>query len=465
MRRTHLLFTCFVLFFLPTLCFAGTDKLPSTVSDLPPDAQAGIRAALAHSVASAPSILRGPGVVPPPTEGPWAQLTQPIATLDQGYYFGTSVAMSGDTIVIGQLYTFNNIGVAFVFVRPKTGDWNNLTQAAVLLPSDGLATDLFGSSVAISGGTIVVGSPPYAGCTTCGPGRAYVYVKPPGGWSGQLTQTAELTASDGTDGSSVGSSVSIAGDTVVAGAPGEMPGAAYVFVKPSDGWVNMTQTAKLTASDGAPGDGFGTSVSISGGTIVAGSPLAAGINAQTGAAYVFTEPAGGWTNMTQTAKLTASDGYSFDQLGLAVAVNGNTVAAGAPYALGKAANAGAAYLYTQPAGGWKNETQTAKLVAPDGETGDALGSAIAISNSTLVAGAPDRICRLIRALGYAAGGAYVFTESGSTWTQSTVQVLTGSDAHNADLLGASVAISGDFVVTGAPYLGKYLGAAFVFVRF
>jgi hypothetical protein len=354
--------------------------------------------------------------------------------------------MSDDTVVVGQLYTFNNIGVAFVFVRPKTGDWNNLTQSAILVPSDGLDTDLFASSVAISGDTIVIGSPPYAGCTTCGAGRAYVYVKPAGGWSGQLTQTAELTASDGTNGSSVGSSVSISSDTVVAGAPGEMPGAAYVFVKPANGWINMTQTAKLTSSIDFV---FGSSVSISGSTAAV-----TGV----GTVDVFVEPSSGWTNMTQTAELRAANA----DLGQAVAISGSVLVAGAPSAN---SNKGAAYVFVEPPGGWRDMTQTAELIAPDGETGDALGSAVAISRNTVVAGAPDRVSRLIRAGGFPAGGAYVFAESKSGWTQATVQVLTGSDAHNADLLGASVAIDGDLVVTGAPYLGKYLGAAFVFVRF
>jgi hypothetical protein len=467
MRSARLLSTVSVFFLLPLLCFAGTDKPASTIADLPPEAQAGIRAALARSISiSSPANLRERDVIPAPIEGPWVQLAQPLAAANPGFFYGTSVAISSDTVVVGQIYTFtgNGVGVAFVFVKPKTGNWNNLTQAAVLVPSDGLSTDLFAVSVAISGDTIVVGSPPYTGCT-CGPGRAYVYVKPAGGWSGQLTQTAELTASDGANNSSVGSSVSISADTVVAGAPGEMPGAAYVFVKPVNGWVNMTQTAKLIASDGVASDAFGTSVSISGGTIVAGAPGATGLNTQAGAAYVFTEPAGGWTNMTQTAKLIASDGASSDQFGLAVGVSSNRVVAGAPRALGQVATAGAAYVYTEPAGGWSNATQTAKLTAPDGETGDALGSAVAISSNTVVAGAPDRICRSIPALGFPAGGAYVFSKSGPDWAQATVQVLTGTDAHNADLLGSSVAISGDLLVTGAPYLGKYLGAAFVFAKF
>jgi hypothetical protein len=152
-------------------------------------------------------------------------------------------------------------------------------------------------------------------------------------------------------GDELGTSVGISGDIIVAGAPlanirantatnGNIAqGAAYVFVKPSGGWANGTETAKLTASDGAAGDELGTSVGISGDAIVAGAPLA-NIRANTatngniaqGAAYVFVKPSGGWANGTETAKLTASDGAAGDELGRSAAVSGNILAAGAPFA-------------------------------------------------------------------------------------------------------------------------------------
>ena len=89
-----------------------------------------------------------------------------------------------------------------------------------------------------------------------------------------------------------------------------------MFTEPGSGWADMTQTAKLTASDGAADDDFGYSVSISGNTVVVGAPYATvGGNSDQGAAYVFTEPGSGWANMTQTAKLTASDGAAGDEFG------------------------------------------------------------------------------------------------------------------------------------------------------
>lgn len=434
---------------------------PRTLSDLPTEARAKIRAAFSHRGGSFPVAE----AYNAPTEGPWAQLTQPVQSADQnGLYFGTSVAISGNIVVIGETYTFggNRIGEALVFSKPANNNWNNLTQVAVLVPSDGLGNDLFAISVAISGNTIVVGS---TTCYTCGTGRAYVYVEPTDGWSGTLTQTAELTASDGVDNEQLGTSVSISGKTVLVGAPGIGAGAAYLYVEPQGGWVNMTQTAKLTASDGSSGDQLGISVSISGNTAVAGAP---GNASQSGAAYVFGEPAGGWVDMTQTAKLVASGAGGSAQLGQSVAIEDSIIVAGALSADGRSLKTGAGYVYEKPADGWKNATQSATLLAPDGRPEDEFGSAVAISGNTIAIGAPERSPGPLSSRGYPAwwrsGATYVFTASGVGWIQTSAQVLTGSDAHDDDLLGSSVAVDNDLVVTGAPYVGKGLGGAFVFIR-
>ena len=162
-----------------------------------------------------------------------------------------------------------------------------------------------------------------------------------------------------------------------------------MFTEPGSGWANMTQTAKLTASDGAADDDFGDSVSISGNTVVVGAADATvGANSGQGAAYVFTEPGSGWANMTQTAKLTASDGAAGDDFGFSVSISGNTVVVGAPNAtVGGNAGQGAAYVFTEPGSGWANMTQTAKLTASDGAAGDDFGYSVSISGNTVVVGA------------------------------------------------------------------------------
>jgi hypothetical protein len=182
-------------------------------------------------------------------------------------------------------------------------------------------------------------------------------------------------------------------------------GGAYVYVEPASGWKNATQSAKLTASDGQQYDEFATSVSISGQTIAAG---ALGVNQTQGAAYVFVEPSSGWTNMTQTAKLTATGPNAGQELGSSVAIQNNFIVAGAPW-FSHSTNSltspffheGADYIFTEPATGWGNETQSAIVTGSDARFGAYLGSSVAISGNTIVSGALFN--------NYNVGAAYVFS--------------------------------------------------------
>ena len=106
-------------------------------------------------------------------------------------------------------------------------------------------------------------------------------------------------------------------------------GSAYVFVKPGGGWVSAHETAKLTASDGAADDRFGTSAAVSGDTVVVGAPFHSGAAASQGSGYVFVKPGGGWVSATETANLTASDGAADDRLGQSAAVSGDIAVVGA----------------------------------------------------------------------------------------------------------------------------------------
>ena len=232
---------------------------------------------------------------------------------------------------------------------------------------------------------------------------------------GGRDSTAELTASDGATNDKLGISVAVSGSTIVAGAfnRNNLQGAVYVFSEPSaGGWVDATQTAELTASDGAASDELGRSVAVSGSTIVAG---AIGHNNDHGAVYVFSEPgSGGWVDATQTAELTASDGGNFDRLGLSVALSGSTIVAGAPNH--NSNDQGAVYVFSEPgSGGWVDATQTAELTASDGTGGDLLGWSVAVSGSTIVAGAPQ-----IANNNTTEGAVYVFSEPGSGgWVDAT----------------------------------------------
>jgi hypothetical protein len=180
-----------------------------------------------------------------------------------------------------------------VFLEPAGGWAGTLTQDAKLTSSDGSNFDHFGYSVAISGDTIVVGAPSHTIGTNPGQGAAYVFVKSALGWV-DATETAKLIASDGLVAHAFGISVAIEGGTAVVGSNFDQvganvnQGAAYVFVEPAGGWAGaLTEQAKLTASDGSTGSHFGSSVGISGDMVVVG---AFGHDTFRGSAYVFGPP-------------------------------------------------------------------------------------------------------------------------------------------------------------------------------
>jgi hypothetical protein len=376
----------------------------------------------------------------------WTSTTQ-TATLGAfdggaGDEIGASVAISADgsKIVAGAPHSPTGAGAAYVFARPGGGWSGSAEESAKLTASDAAANDLFGSSIAISGNgsTIVGGAPQAAIGADAGQGAAYVFAQPGGGWGSGAQpqhQAAKLTVSDGAahdglGGDNGGSAVAVSSDgsTVAAGAatatatdclPGPCtfgPGAVYVFVKPGGSWSDGTETAKLTASDGQGNDRFGDAVAMAsnGSAIVAGAWQAVvNSNSKQGAVYVFVKPGGGWSNGTQTAKLTASDGHGDDRLGRSVAVSSDasTVVAGAYFAtVGSNAAQGKVYTFARPAGGWTTGTAAGGLTAVDGAPSDELGFSVAAASdgSTILAGA--RFASPVQSL---QGAAYVFAPAPS----------------------------------------------------
>jgi hypothetical protein len=296
---------------------------------------------------------------------------------------------------------------------------------------------LTGSDVAIDGDTVMVGD-----CCSITGGAVYVFVKPSGGWT-DTAQIAILTPSDPVSNNYFGN-VSLSGNTAVIGAYGlnTDTGAAYVFVKPASGWTNMTQTAKLTASDGAAYDEFGSSVAIDGNTIAIGAP---GALSWQGKGYVFVEPADGWKDGTQTAELTASDGQPYNVLGVSIAVSGDTVATGAPGTYGGSAQ-GAAYVFVQPTGGWINMTQTGKLTPANiGSCGYNLGWSVGVTNNLVVAGAPFDCMNF-----NVSGSIFIFDRPLNGWKDESSNVkMFGGEARGNGEVGYSLAISGRVLVTTA----------------
>jgi hypothetical protein len=354
--------------------------------------------------------------------------------------FGMSVAVSGDTAVIGAPNegappgTNLGRGVAYVFTRVG-GGW---IEQAKLIGSDVMVPDKFGFSVAISGDTIVVGANLATVSGKPAQGAAYVFTRTGATW----TQQAKLTASDGLAGDDLGVSVAVSGDTALIGAELARAGmgAACVFTRTGGTW---TEQAKLTDPKGAALDQFGRAVAITGDTAVVGAILADGLHPEQGAAYVFTRTGTTWT---QQAKLTASDGHTDAAFGLSVSLSDESaMIVGATGDQQK----GAAYVFTRAGGTW---TEQAKLTASDGAANDNFGRSVALSGDTAVVGAHFKV------------SAYLFTHSGGTWTQQTK--LIAEDGTNDDLFGNSVAMSvrTGFVGAGMATVGNasQQGKAYVF---
>ena len=356
-------------------------------------------------------------------------------------FFGFSVSISGETVVVGAsgdtIGANSSQGSASVFTCPATT--RTWTQQAMHIATDGAAGDLFGSSVAISGETVVVGAYQDSIGANDDQGSVYVFVRSGTTWS----QQQKLTASDGETGDKFGSSVAISGETVVVGSPNNSIGAnpaqgsVYVFVRSGTTW---SQQQKLTASDGAANDEFGSSVAISGETVAVGARSDdIGANSNQGSASVFVRSGTTWSQQQQ---LTASDGAADDRFGFSVAISGETVVVGARFDdIGANSNQGSASVFVRNGTTWSQQQQ---LMAADGAANDQFGISVAISGERVVIGT------LLDDIGASndQGSASVFVRTGTTWSEQ--QKLTASDGAASDFFGYSVAISGETVVGGAP---------------
>jgi hypothetical protein len=387
------------------------------------------------------------------TSGSWVQEAMLTASdAVPSSLVGAKTAIDGNTVVVA-----NGGTEVDVYTKPASG-WHSMTQVAILTPSSSEG-DGFGSSVAISGNTIVVGDARATVNSNSNQGAVYVYVEPAGGWT-NMTETAVLTASDGGAGDLLGQSVGISGNTIVAGAVfhNQNLGAAYVFVEPSGGWSSGTQTAELTASSSENSSELGSPIAISGDTVVA-STILGGATLNDGSALVFVKPSTGWADMTQTAVLSSREvGLSGF---LSLAMSGNTVAAGSPdITVNGVLHAGGVFVFVEPAGGWSNTVApTAELTAGNYSKNANLGASVASDGTRIIAGAP------YAPVGSKPeqGAAYVFDEPSGGWASMTesAEIVSGYGQPTA-LFGFSVGISGGTAVTGAPFINQEIGAAYIF---
>jgi uncharacterized lipoprotein NlpE involved in copper resistance len=371
-----------------------------------------------------------PELLAAPTLGVFQQAELTVSGAAVADLLGCAVAVSGDTMVVGAVQTAR-AGAAYVFVR-SAGVW---TRQAKLVAPDGNLNDEFGSTVAISGDTILVGA--YAHTGGGNVGAAYVFMRTGVTWALQQ----ELTPSDGASGDWFGCSVGLSGNTAVIGAYDHAvsgkgrPGAAYIFSRSGTTW---TQVAELWGQDGADNDMFGYAVAVSGGSAVVGAwhkPNGAVLLA--GAAYIF---AG--ASWAQQQEFTLPTPVQADEFGLSVAISGDTALIGAQGRdLPSKLNAGQACVYVRSGTVW---SQQAALSAADGASSDGFAYSVALDGDTALIGAPYHAVGTASA----AGAAYAFTRSAGTWTQAAE--LTAADGAASDEAGSAVGLSGTTAVVGAP---------------
>jgi hypothetical protein len=309
--------------------------------------------------------------------GNWTQLDKLTASdPGNGHNFGSSVAIDGNTAAIGAILK-GTTGGAYIFRDNGAGDW---TQVDMLTPDDAMNGDQFGYSIAINGNTAVVG----AWQNNALRGKAYVFRD---NGTGDWTQIAKLTADDAMPGDQFGASVAILGNTALIGAPfdnnnaGPRTGAVYVFEESGGTW---SQVDKLIASDASLNNQFGTSLSLNGDTALIGAPGDPEGGVESGAAYIYRrEPS---MDFEEVTKLLPDDSEPSNVFGFSVGLSDEAAIIGSYQDNDGGLASGSAYLFKESgAGEW---FQADKLLASDAAPSNAFGYSVGISDGIGLVGAP-----------------------------------------------------------------------------
>ncbi len=387
----------------------------------------------------------------------WAQPVWALATFERKLvpssaasrdFVGSSVAISGDTVLLGEPYRDDqgaDSGAVWVFTRaPGTTIW---TQQAKLMPADGSESDWFGWSVAISGDTAAIGAPGRQCGAGEGCGAVYTFERSGGEWSeGPML----LGAAGSIDQDAwFGASVAIREHYLIAGSPYSPPegaGSADVFSR----GVNFSwqHEAHLAAFDAARLDAFGWSVGID------FSSDRSRVRAVVGClrndkAYIFeTAGQGPWP---EVAKLLRDDPPVDQGFGRSVSISGETVLVGAYSSLVNDAPSGA-YVFTRSeAGSWLREDRLTPSDHPYGGYG--FGYSVALSGDTAIVGSPN--------LSGGESAAFIYQRGPAGWNE-TDQLLSHGDWTNQGEFGRVVAMDDETGVITAPKDTSLTGAGYVY---
>ena len=393
-------------------------------------------AVLALEGLSARSFLRQLAAGPDSPEGRnFLEAVPVVADPGDNGEFGASVAVEGDTALIGAPQADGSKGAAYIF-RRIDGEW---VRQQKLVPADRSQILQFGIAVDLHNDMAIIGAT--GGENDSNPGSAYIFSHSGTGWG----ESGRLVAYDARPGDGFGSAVALDEDRAIVGAryagTGDLAGrgAAYVFSYFSGTW---SLQGKLSATDGKPADDFGTAVALDGNTAVVGASMA-DIGSQTdqGAVYVYTYD----RRWSQRKKLIAFDGRASDYFGSGLDLDGDTILVGA-WNKDVAPNAGqgAAYVYQGSGEVWNLQQ---KLTVNDGDDEDHFGRSVALDGNSALIGATGWDYVSYLRTEEDVGAAYIFTRSGDLWTRQ--QELIAHDGEEDDLFGSAVDLDRDTAVIGA----------------
>jgi hypothetical protein len=295
-------------------------------------------------------------------------------------WFGFSVAVAGDTLVVGAVRDDDDgdsSGSAYVFQRGPNGDWS---EVAKLTAADAAAGDEFGATVAVSGGTIAVGAQRHD-ATTVDSGAVYLFERGTGGAWGQV---AKLVPTSST--LRFFAPCDIESDRIVVGQPSGK-GAAYVYERDAGGRGQWGLVKALSSVGGKMGDAFGQSVALFGDTIAVGAPSTNTQGTQSGSAYVFARNKGGAGAWGQTDEIQMAGGASYDGFGGAVALDGDDLLIGVGGDDNNGSASGSVVFFRRVGGPDPAWAQVHKLLASEGSSWDAFGTSLAMEGAVLIVGA------------------------------------------------------------------------------
>ncbi len=389
----------------------------------------------------------------------------PTVNLPNSVNFGQPVAVNGDIAVVGAPFAKNvggqTPGALYVFQRNLGGTekWGFLQ---LLMAPDGVSGDQFGFSAAVNGTNLVVGAP-----QNLSAGAAYLFQRS-GTGSNQWILLKKLVAADGAAGDNFGVAVSLSGATAVVGANndadnGNGSGSVYLFEQAQGGVNQWGQLKKIVTNDSRGGDAFGSAVSLDGNVLAVGAPGDDDNGNGSGTASVFErnyDPAAPSTpspnNWGRIKKLLGSQTDNGDTFGFSVSVSGNLVAVGSPFDEVGGTTGGAAYVFDRNFGATGNWGEIKRIVPTDVLSADEFGNAVALDGDTVVVGS-----HFDDDLGVNTGSAYVFRRdfdparpavaTANLW--GLIEKFLPYGGQAGDHFGYSLAINANTVVVGSSFDG------------